>query len=73
MDLNVWTSSTVSHASRDEQTGKWTVTVTKFDGTERILKTDHVVFATGWVGNPRIPDIPGRVGSSIVQSRRNIR
>lgn len=61
MDLNVWTSTMVSKASRDETTGKWSVTVLKPDGTERTLHVDHLVFGTGWVGDPKIPEIPGRV------------
>ncbi|TCD67475.1 hypothetical protein EIP91_012336 [Steccherinum ochraceum] len=60
MDLNVWTSSTVSHAKRDDGSGKWTVTVSKQDGSQRVLVVDHLVFATGWVGEPNIPVISGR-------------
>jgi len=60
MDLNVWTSTTVTNAFQDDKTGKWTVVVTKQDGSQRILNVSHVVFATGWVGEPRLPDVPGR-------------
>ncbi|TCD68933.1 hypothetical protein EIP91_009323 [Steccherinum ochraceum] len=60
MDLNIWTSTAVSKAMQDEKTGKWAVTVTKSDGSERILNVDHVVFATGWVGEPHKPEFPSR-------------
>ena len=66
MDLNVWTASLVSHAFRDDKLGKWVVTVTKNDGVKRVLHVDHLVFGTGWVGDPKIPKIPGRVSTLIV-------
>lgn len=62
LELNIWTSSTVTKAVRDENTGKWAVTVKKADGAERVFHVDHVVFALGLgAGNPKIPDIPGKV------------
>ena len=61
MDLNVWAASTVSKATRNNDTGKWSVSVTREDGSERTLQVDHFVFATGWIGDPRIPEFPGKV------------
>ena len=61
MDLNVWAASTVSKATRNNDTGKWSVSVTRADGSERTLHVDHFVFATGWIGDPRIPEFPGKV------------
>lgn len=61
LELNVWTSSTVTKATRDEKTGKWAVTVRKPDGSERVFHVDHVVFALGLGGGaPKIPKIPGQ-------------
>ena len=61
MGLNYWTSTTVVRASRSGETGKWAVTVLTQEGTERTLHVDHLVFATGWIGDPKVPEIPGRV------------
>ncbi|KAI0074817.1 FAD/NAD(P)-binding domain-containing protein [Panus rudis PR-1116 ss-1] len=69
MELNVWTSAEVKKAERDENggdgpgnnKGKWVVTVRKGDGSERVFRVDHLVFAMGLgAGLPNIPDIPGR-------------
>ena len=61
MELNVWTSTTVTHAERDEATNKWVVNVQKADGSERVFRVDHLVFALGLgAGTINIPDIPGR-------------
>lgn len=62
MELNVWTSSTATQATRNPKTGKWDVTVKRDDGTERVFHVDHVVYALGLgAGKPNIPQIPGRV------------
>ncbi|THG94114.1 hypothetical protein EW026_g7289 [Hermanssonia centrifuga] len=61
LELNVWTSSTVTNATHNEETGKWAVTVKREDGSERIFQVDHVVFALGLGGGaPKVPDIPGK-------------
>ncbi|EMD41360.1 hypothetical protein CERSUDRAFT_79019 [Gelatoporia subvermispora B] len=60
MELNVWTSSTVTHAEQDENL-KWHVTVKRADGSERKFVVDHVVFALGLgAGQPKVPKIPGQ-------------
>ncbi|KAH8092246.1 hypothetical protein BXZ70DRAFT_466132 [Cristinia sonorae] len=61
MELNVWTSTLVTNASRDDKSGKWSVTMRNLkSGEEKMLVTDHIVFALGFVGEPKIPDILGR-------------
>ncbi|THH27067.1 hypothetical protein EUX98_g7120 [Antrodiella citrinella] len=61
MELNVWNSSAITHAVRDDATNKWVVTVKKEDGSERVLRVDHLVFALGLgAGSINIPDIPGK-------------
>ncbi|KAH8092245.1 hypothetical protein BXZ70DRAFT_465945 [Cristinia sonorae] len=61
MELNVWMSTLVTKATRDEKSGKWSVTVknTK-SGDERVVTSDHVVFALGFGGQAKVPDIPDR-------------
>ncbi|KAI0770914.1 FAD/NAD-P-binding domain-containing protein [Trametes elegans] len=60
MELNVWTSSTVTKAEQDAN-NEWNVTVEKADGTTRVFHVKHLVSAIGLGGNnPNIPDIPGR-------------
>ncbi|CAB4849908.1 unannotated protein [freshwater metagenome] len=59
LDLNVWTGTTLGPSSFDAATDTWTVEVTEADGTVRTLRPRHVVLATGAVGGPMIPKIPG--------------
>ena len=58
MELNYWTRSTVEHATFDEATKEWTVTVDR-DGEEVTLRPKQLVFATGMSGKANIPDFPG--------------
>ena len=65
MELNVWTSSTVTLAEKDAS-GTWLINVTRVhpDGTEtnRILRPVHVVFALGLgAGAWNIPKSPKQV------------
>lgn len=75
MELNIWTSSTVTSATKNTSTGKWDVTVKRGDGTERVFHVDHVVFALGLgAGKPNLPSYPGRVSIrvSFVHDRRSL-
>ena len=60
MELNVWTSTEMVAGSYDEQAGLWNITLrnTK-DGSERVVKPRHVVYATGVSAIPIMPDYPG--------------
>ena len=65
MELNVWTSSTVTSAEQGAS-GTWTVNVTRVlpDGTEtkRVLHPTHLVFATGLGGGSwAVPKFPEQV------------
>ena len=67
MDLNIWTSSTVTFAEKDIS-GAWVVNVTRIlsDGTEskRVLRPTHVVSALGFGGGSlNIPKYPKQVVS----------
>ncbi|PSS35578.1 hypothetical protein PHLCEN_2v1455 [Hermanssonia centrifuga] len=58
MEIDYWTSTTVTHA-RQEENGKWAVTVRRND-KDRVFHVDHVVFAIGvGGGTPNMPTIPG--------------
>lgn len=46
LNLNVWTSSTVSNATQRSD-NSWDVTVEREDGFTRQLNVEHIVFATG--------------------------
>jgi cation diffusion facilitator CzcD-associated flavoprotein CzcO len=62
MELNVWTSTTVLHASQNPENKKWSVLVRRPDNSERTLTVNHLVFATGFRGGrPNIPVYPGTV------------
>ena len=67
LDLNVWTSTTVTQAEQDPTTNKWKVTVKRADGTERVFCVKHLIFATGISGTvaniPKIPEMVGSFGS----------
>lgn len=59
MEINVWNSTEFTRGSYDDKAGRWTLTVRRGDGTERILRPRHVVFATGVSAIPIAPDLPG--------------
>ena len=59
-ELLVWTnSSIVGRPIYDHATGRWTVTV-DHDGKEVSLHPAHIVLATGTLGAPYMPEVPGR-------------
>ena len=60
MELNVWTATAVVAGSYDDTERIWTLTTRNADGTERTVRTPHVVMAGGSVSSiPNLPDIPG--------------
>lgn len=59
MELNVWTGSEVVTGSRDDESGRWSLTVRRPDGEVEIT-TPHVVLATGGhSGVPKVATIDG--------------
>jgi putative flavoprotein involved in K+ transport len=59
-DLNIWCSTSFESAVREEENDRWSVTVTRGDGTRRELHPQHVILATGGIGGrPNIPALPG--------------
>jgi putative flavoprotein involved in K+ transport len=59
MELNIWTGTEFTGGSYDENSDRWTLAVRRDDGTERVLRPRHVIFATGVSAIPVMPDIPG--------------
>ena len=62
MELNVWTSTEAQKVERDDAKDEWIVTLIKSDGSQRVMRPKHIVFAFGVAGNqPHVPQIPGMV------------
>lgn len=59
MECNVWTGATFLEGSFDEASGTWKARVRRSDGSERILRPRHLVFANGIAGRPKTPHLPG--------------
>jgi cation diffusion facilitator CzcD-associated flavoprotein CzcO len=59
MEINCWTDTEFSAASWDEAAGCWTAHLKRGDGTERVVRPRHLVFANGVSSYPFIPDLPG--------------
>ncbi len=57
MELNVWTGTELAAGSYAD--GRWTVTLRRGDGSERVMRPRHLVFATGVSSTPVMPDLPG--------------
>lgn len=59
MELNFWTGTELADGTYDELSRQWSVTLRRSDGSERVMRPRHVVFATGVSSIPSIPDLPG--------------
>jgi cation diffusion facilitator CzcD-associated flavoprotein CzcO len=59
MELNVWTSTTLTGGRWDEAARCWEVTLTRADGLTRIMRPRHIVMANGVSTTPVMPDLPG--------------
>jgi cation diffusion facilitator CzcD-associated flavoprotein CzcO len=59
LECNVWTGTTFVSGSYDETAGHWSARVRRADGSERVLRPRHLVFANGVVGAPRAAQAPG--------------
>lgn len=59
MEINIWTSTEFTGGSYDKAADRWTVNVKRGDGSERILRPRHVIFATGVSAIPIMPKMPG--------------
>jgi putative flavoprotein involved in K+ transport len=59
LELNFWTGTELAGGDYDDTTGRWTVTLRKTDGSERVMHPRHLIFATGVSSIPVTPDLPG--------------
>jgi putative flavoprotein involved in K+ transport len=60
LELNYWTSTELVSGSYDDKAKQWSVTLRRSDGTERVMRPRHLIFATGVSSIPYTPsDIPG--------------
>ena len=67
LELDVWTSSTVTRASQDPETKKWTVVIERANEEPRTFVVNHLVFATGFAGGTyKMPQIPGAVSDEVM-------
>ncbi|KAF8133236.1 hypothetical protein EV363DRAFT_1397474 [Boletus edulis] len=60
LELNVWTSSVITKTEWNDHLKTWSVEIIRDGEDTRILKVKHLVFATGFGGHPKSPDIPGK-------------
>jgi putative flavoprotein involved in K+ transport len=70
LELNYWTGTELAGGSYDAKERRWTVTLRRSDGSERILRPRHIVVATGVSGIPVRPAIPGldQFGGTVLHS-----
>jgi thioredoxin reductase len=59
MECNVWTETTLVEGRFDAAAGVWQARVRRADGSERVLRPRHLVFANGVAGRPLTPSLPG--------------
>lgn len=59
LELNCWTSTELVGGTWDAAAGHWTVTLQRADGSQRVMRPRHVVFATGVSAIAQRPDVPG--------------
>jgi len=59
LECSTWTNTTFVEGRYDEAEGQWSARVRRADGSERVLRPRHLVFANGIVGEPKLPDTPG--------------
>jgi thioredoxin reductase len=59
LELNYWTGTELVAGMYDERKEQWTVTLRRADGSERVMRPRHLVFATGVSSIPVKPTLPG--------------
>ncbi|MGZ0188775.1 MAG: flavin-containing monooxygenase [Alphaproteobacteria bacterium] len=59
MEINCWTDTEFVSGSWDEAEKLWTARVKRGDGTEKVLRPRHLVFANGVSSYPMVPELPG--------------
>ncbi len=59
MQINCWTGTEFTGGTWDAADRCWTVRLKREDGSERVLRPRHLVFANGVSSVPMVPDLPG--------------
>ena len=59
MAINCWTDTEFVGGTWDETAKCWTARLQRSDGTERVVRPRHLVFANGVSCYPMIPELPG--------------
>jgi putative flavoprotein involved in K+ transport len=59
LEINCWTDTEFVKGDWDETLKIWSATLRHGDGTERVVRPRHLVFANGVSSYPFIPDLPG--------------
>jgi len=59
MELNFWTGTALAAGRYDERKREWCVTLRRSDGSERVMRPRHLIFATGVSSIPFSPELPG--------------
>ena len=59
MEINCLTDTEFVGGTWDEKAKCWTARLKRSDGTERVVRPRHLVFANGVSSYPMIPDLPG--------------
>ena len=59
MEINCWTDTEFVRGAWDEAARCWTAWLKRSDGTERVVRPRHLVFANGVSSYPLVPDLPG--------------
>ena len=59
MEINCWPGTEFVGGAWDDAAKCWTARVKRADGSERILRPRHLVFANGVSSYPKLPELPG--------------
>jgi cation diffusion facilitator CzcD-associated flavoprotein CzcO len=59
MEINCWTDTEFVGGTWHDTEQLWTARLRRSDGTERVVRPRHLVFANGVSSYPLIPDLPG--------------
>ncbi|HVY14012.1 MAG TPA: NAD(P)/FAD-dependent oxidoreductase [Rhodopila sp.] len=59
MEINCWTDTEFVAGTWDESAGCWSARLKRSDGTERVVRPRHLVFANGVSSYPLVPPQPG--------------
>jgi cation diffusion facilitator CzcD-associated flavoprotein CzcO len=59
MEINCWTGTEFVGGAWDAAAKRWTARLKRSDGSERVVRPRHLVFANGVSSYPLVPDVPG--------------